>query len=130
MNRRRLLPVILALVVSLGLGAVGWAQPYGRGPRGANLTPEQASKLFELRQQFFNDTADLRKQMAVKRAELAELWSAQEPDQAKIAAKQKELLALQEQMLAKSNAMRLKAQKIAPQAVGPWGPYRGKGGWW
>lgn len=132
MRRAISLALVLALTLSLGLGATAWAGPrgMGMGSRGAALTPDQASKMFELRQQFFNDTADLRQQMAVKRAELAELWSAPEPDQAKITAKQKELLALQEKMLTKSNDFRAKAQKIAPQTVGPWGPYKGKGGWW
>uniref|UniRef100_A0A7C5EPE6 Periplasmic heavy metal sensor n=1 Tax=Desulfobacca acetoxidans TaxID=60893 RepID=A0A7C5EPE6_9BACT len=130
MTRRLSMAVMLILLLSLSLAATAWAGPWGMGPRGANLTPQQAEQLFQLRQQFFNQTADLRQQMAVTRAELAELWAAKEPDQAKISAKQKELLTLQEQLLAKSNAFRLKAQKIAPQMAGPWGPYKGKGCWW
>ena len=39
-----------------------------------NLTPEQAGQMFDLRQKFMNDTADLRKEMMVTGVELAQLW--------------------------------------------------------
>ena len=58
---------------------------------GMQMTPDQAAKAFDLRQKFMNDTADLRKQMMVKQAELGELWRAKDPDKAKVAAKQKEV---------------------------------------
>ena len=72
---------LLVLGLSLSLGVASWAQPWGmkshEGPRQcghwgkfANLTPEQAGKLFDLRQKFLDDTASLRKDMMVKRAEL------------------------------------------------------------
>ncbi len=88
----------------------------GCGMMGAmNLTPDQAGKLFDLKQKFMNDTADVRKQMMVKHAELAALWKAEKPDQKAIVAKQKELNALKGQMQEKSVAFRLEARKIAPQ---------------
>jgi zinc resistance-associated protein len=97
----------------------------------ANLTPEQAGKLFDLKQKHLNDTAQVRKQMMVKRAELAALWKAENPDQNAIIAKQKELNALRDQKQEKSVAFRLEARKIAPQLAnfGPgmgWGMH-GKG---
>ena len=110
--------VVLALALSLGLAAHGWAQPMGkgmgRGPGMMNLTPEQAGKIFDLKEKMHADTAGLRKQMMVKHAELAALWKAEKPDQNAITAKQKELNGLRDQMQAKMTAFRLEAKKIAP----------------
>ena len=106
------LVVVLALALTLGLAASSWARPgggmgggMGCGMMGAmNLTPDQAGKLFDLKEKFRNDTAAVRKQMMVKHAELAALWKAEKPDQAAIAAKQKELNALRDQMQEKRTA--------------------------
>lgn len=112
--------LILAIVLSLGLAAVVWAGgPMGKGcgPGGANLTPAQASQLFDLKERMHADTAGLRKQKMVKRAEMAALWKAENPDQNAILAKQKEINALREQMQQKMVAFRLEAKKIAPDAA-------------
>jgi zinc resistance-associated protein len=128
------LTVVMALVLalSLSLAAAASARPWGPGPgRGMmNLTPEQAGKIFDLKHKFMNDTADLRKQMCIKRAELAALWKAEKPDQNAIVAKEKEINALRGKMLDKRVALRLEASKIAPQlACGRgFGPGRGFGG--
>jgi len=120
--------VVLALALSVGLAASSWARPFGGGMSGGmgggfgcgmggamNLTPDQAGKLFDLRQKFMDDTAGVRKQMMVKHAELAALWKAEKPDEKAIVAKQKELYTLKGQMLEKSVAFHLEARKIAPQ---------------
>jgi zinc resistance-associated protein len=125
--------LILALVLSLGLAASAWAGPWGRGccggwGGGAPLTPEQSTQLFNLKQKFYNDSADLRRQMVQKRAELAALWQAASPDQAKIAAKQKELNALRDQLQQKGLDFQMQARKIAPGAA--MGPGPGMGGKW
>ncbi|MHB9072140.1 MAG: Spy/CpxP family protein refolding chaperone [Desulfobaccales bacterium] len=117
------LVVLLALALTVGLAASSWARPWGGGMGGMgcgmmgamNLSPEQAGKLFDLKQKFMNDTADVRKQMMVKHAELAALWKAEKPDEKAIVAKQKELNAVKGQMQEKSVAFRLEARKIAPQ---------------
>ena len=110
--------LVLALALSLGLAASVWAQPMGKGmghgPGMMNLTPEQAGKIFDLKEKMHADTAGLRKQMMVKHAELAALWKAEKPDQNAIQAKQKELNALGDQMQEKMTAFRLEAKKIAP----------------
>ena len=110
--------LVLALALSLGLAASVWAQPMGKGmghgPGMMNLTPEQAGKIFDLKEKMHADTAGLRKQMMVKHAELAALWKAEKPDQNAIQAKQKELNALRDQMQEKMTAFRLEAKKIAP----------------
>jgi len=127
--------LLLTLVVSLvgstsafafkGMGG-GW----GKHGFMMNLTPEQAGQVFDLRQKFMNDTAELRKNMMVKRAELAQLWKAEKPDEAAILAKVKELSALRAQFMEKAVAKRLAMRKIAPQAMGPcpgFGPGMGPG---
>ena len=118
------LPVLLMLVLLLGLSTAAWARPFGFGcgPGGMNITPEQAGQLFDLKQQFMNDSASIRKAMWMKRAEMATLWKAETPDQAQIKAKQKEMNALREQMQEKMVAFRLQARKVAP-----FGPGMGKG---
>jgi zinc resistance-associated protein len=114
------LVVLLTLALTVGLAASSWARPWGGGMgcgmMGAmDLTPDQAGKLFDLRQKFMNDTAEVRKQKMVKKAELAALWKAEKPDEKAIVAKQKELTALRGQLQEKSVAFRLEARKIAPQ---------------
>ncbi len=117
--------LLLAVGLTLSLAASSWARPWGCGPGAMNLTPEQAGKLFDLRQKFLDDTAALRKDMTVKRAELAALWRAENPDEKQIVAKQKELNAVKGQLQEKTVAFRLQAKKIAPQAA--FGMGRGMG---
>jgi zinc resistance-associated protein len=129
------LVVVLALVLTLGLAASSWARPgggmgggMGCGMMGAmNLSPDQAGKLFDLKEKFHNDTAAARKQMMVKHAELAALWKAEKPDQAAITAKQKELNALRDQMQEKRTAFMLEARKIAPELAKGFGGGMGHG---
>ncbi|MGQ9920502.1 MAG: Spy/CpxP family protein refolding chaperone [Desulfobacca sp.] len=117
--------VLLTLVLILGLAATAWAGPMGKGMGGgwaANLTPEQSAKIFELKQKFMNDAAPLRQQMLQKRTELAALWQAPTPDQAKIAAKQKELNVLRDQMQQKRLDFQMQVRQIAPNAPMGMGP--------
>ncbi len=125
----------LLLALTLGLASLSWAGPRGwgdcfgmgdvglgpgmgqKGGRGMammQMTPEQAGKAFDLHQKFMTETADLRRQMLVKRAELAELWRAKDPDQAKIAAKQKELNTLRDQFQEKSLPYRVEMRQVCP----------------
>jgi zinc resistance-associated protein len=129
------LVVLLALALTMGLAASSWARPGGPGMGGMgcgmmgamNLTPDQAGKLFDLRQKFMNDTAEVRKQMVVKRAELAALWKTEKPDEKAIVAKQKELNALKGQMQEKGVAFHLAARQIAPQLAHGFGHGMGMG---
>jgi len=107
--------LLAALVISLGAVDSAWARG-GWGCMNANVTPEQSAQLFDLKQQFMNDTAGLRKQMMVKRTELAALWQNATPDQNQIQAKQQEVNALRDQLQAKSAAFRSQNQQICPQA--------------
>jgi Spy/CpxP family protein refolding chaperone len=120
------LVAVLALSLTLGLAASSWARPgggmgggmmggMGCGMMGAmNLTPDQAGKFFDLKEKFHADTAATRKQMMVKRAELAVLQKAEKPDQAAITAKQAELKAIWAQMQEKRTAFQAEAGKISP----------------
>ena len=122
--------LIISLLAALGLSLVAvdsaWAQG-GWGGMNANLTPEQSAQLFDLRQQFMNDTAGLRKQMMVKRTELAALWQSATPDQKQIQAKQQEINALSDQLQAKRTAFQLQNRQICPQAGMGMGRGAGRG---
>ena len=121
---------ILSLLAVLGFSLVAVDSAWARGGWGcmnANLTPEQSAQLFDLKQQFMNDNAGLRKQMMVKRTELAALWQSATPDQNQIQAKQQEVNALRDQLQAKRTAFRLQAQKICPQAGTGMGRGAGRG---
>jgi zinc resistance-associated protein len=124
--------LVLALAVSLGVagsvGAQSMGKGMGHGPGMMNLTPEQAGKIFDLKEKMHADTAGLRKQMMVKRAELGALWKAEKPDQNAIQAKQKELNGLRDQMQEKMTAFRLEAKKIAPNFSMGMGHGKGMGG--
>jgi Spy/CpxP family protein refolding chaperone len=138
--------LFLVLAATLGLGLMtadaAWAKPGGRGGHwgggggaNANLTPEQAGQIFDLRQNFDNDTVGLRRQMTTKRAELATLRNTQNPDQGQISAKQQELWTLREQMQAKAASYRAEAGQIAPGSYGPgqgrgFGQGKGRGRCW
>ena len=111
--------LVLGLALSLGLAASVWAQPMGKGmgpgPGMMNLTPEQAAKIFDLKEKMYADTIGLRKQMMVKRTELAALWQSFAPDQNQIQAKQQEINALRDQLQAKRTAFWEQNKQLYPQ---------------
>jgi len=134
--------LLVTLIVSLvgatsafafkGMGdGMGCGMDGGRGMRLLmNLTPEQAGQVFDLKQKFMNDTAELRKGMMIKGAELAKLWKAENPDEQAILAKVKELAGLRAQFMEKAVAQRLAMRKIVPTAMGNcpmMGPGKGHG---
>jgi Spy/CpxP family protein refolding chaperone len=124
-SQKAWVPVVVLVALVVGLVAVNsaWARG-GWGCMNANVTPEQSAQLFDLKQQFMNETAGLRKQMMVKRTELAKLWQSPTPDQNQIQAKQEEINTLRDQLQAKRTAFQVQAQKISPQA----GMGMGRGG--
>jgi len=136
--RHTTMVLLIVLGLTLTLTAAAWAGPCGGGWMGGptltrgggwmggpTLTHEQAAQIFDLREKFRADTAGLRKQMAVKRAELMTLWRAEKPDEKAILAKKKELNALRDQLQGKAVAMGLQMRQIAPQGRG--GPMGMKG---
>ena len=126
---KRSLLLILTLVLAAGLAAVVWAEAPKGMPHGPmmmwhghqchhghmNLTPDQAAKLFDVKEKFRTDTAALRKQLFVGKAEMAALWKAETPDEKAIVGKVKELSVLKGQMMEKRVLFRLEVRKIVPQ---------------
>lgn len=108
----------LALVAMTGV-AVAAGPGYGVGmnadcPRYSqlNLTPEQKTKLNELKEKHWKDTATLRNEMQTRRLELRTLWTAPNPDKDKILAKQKELNDLRDKMQAKGTDYKIEGRKL------------------
>lgn len=141
--------LMLTLVLSLGIAGAAWAGPRGMGMGGGccmmgpemgmgpgmgmghgkgmgkgcmQMTPDQAAKAFDLHHKYMNDTAEVRKQMMVKQAELGELWRAKDPDKAKIAAKQKEVNALRDQFQEKAISFKVDMKQHCPMMGGDKGP--------
>jgi zinc resistance-associated protein len=127
MKTKAMVMVLLVMGLCLSLALTASANPWGMKAHGfhrghwghwgrcANLTPEQAGKLFDLRQKFLDDTASLRKEMVVKRAELRALWRAEKPDQKQILAKLKEIDAVKAKLQEKYVPFRLAIREILPK---------------
>jgi zinc resistance-associated protein len=130
-----LILMLLALLAMTVMATTASARQWGCDMMGGGpaLTPEQAAQAFDLRQKFLQDTVDVRRQMAVKRAELRTLWQAEKPEDKQILAKQKELAALKAQLQEKAVAMKLEMRKFMPagpggrMGFGPMGPGCGPG---
>jgi Spy/CpxP family protein refolding chaperone len=112
--------VVLVLSASLALAGPwgsggGMAPGYGMAPYAApppNLNAEQSAKLQTLRESHLKEIAPLQNQLLSKRAELRLLWGKQNPDQAEITAKQKEIFELQQQLQAKLTQYQLKGRNM------------------
>ncbi|MGA9755427.1 MAG: periplasmic heavy metal sensor [Desulfobaccales bacterium] len=122
--------LLLALGLILTMGFTCWAGPDGTGQhqghwghhgKFAKLTPEQVGKLFDLRQKFLDDTASLRKEKLVKKAELRALWRSENPDEKQILAKLKEINAVKAKLQEKFVPFRIEVKKILPKCHGPKG---------
>jgi len=132
--------VVLGLVAVMVLGvAYAFAQGPGAGPkpgRGpgwgqekwSSLSPEQQTKLQELRQKFNDETAQLRGTMLTKRLELQSLWRNPKADSKAILEKEKEFRSLQNQMKDKAVQLKLEARTIlTPEQLSQFGPGLGMG---
>ena len=132
--------VVLGLVAVMVLGvAYAFAQGPGAGPgpgrrpgwgqeKWSSLTPEQQTKLKELRQKFNDETAQLRGTMLTKRLELQSLWRNPKADSKAILEKEKEFRSLQNQMKDKAVQLKLEARTIlTPEQLSQFGPGLGMG---
>jgi len=97
----------------MGMG-YGPGQGYGYGPGAAvnTLSPEQAAKIQKIQSDRYAEMATVRNEMFTKRTELRNLFRAPVLDQAKIAAKQKEIATLQAQLQEKGLATRTAAAEV------------------
>jgi Spy/CpxP family protein refolding chaperone len=117
----------------------GWGRSfgpgYGPGPAVANLSADQVAKIQKIQGDRYAEMAKLRTEMFTKAGELQALFREPTLDQAKIAAKQKEITTLQAQMQEKALAARTavaevltREQRAQLPAFGPgFGPGRGFG---
>jgi Spy/CpxP family protein refolding chaperone len=133
-----LLSVSIAFAQGPGFGPGPGAGPgggphWGKGPgwesrdqdKALDLTPEQKTKLNELRTKFRSENAQLIGAMVTKKIELQSLWSNPKADDKAIQDKAKELRDLQNQMKEKAVQMRLEARKIlTPEQITKWGAGR------
>ena len=76
------------------------------------LSKEQLDKMRALRDRFYNETRDLRYDMAEKRIEMRKLFTDPKTDDAALLAKQKELSALHQKLMDKVAQMMLEGRKI------------------
>lgn len=138
--KKGLLVISLVAVFVVG-AATAYAYGPGYGPRGqgpsveargpgkgVDLTPDQRSKLQDLRQKFLSETAKLRGELLTKRLELQALWTNPKADPKAIAEKERELRELQNQMKEKGLQHRLEVRQIlTPEQLAGFGPGRGLG---
>lgn len=90
----------------------GYGAPYGPGLAGINLSPDQIAKIQKIQSERFAEMAKLRTEMFTKAGELRALFGEPALDQANIAAKQKEIAALQAQMQEKALAARTAVAEV------------------
>ena len=130
---------LLALTASMAFAwGPGWGRGYGYGPYGPGpavvgptLSAEQVAKIQKIQSDRYAEVATVRNEMFTKRTELQALFREPALDQAKIAAKQKEIAALQTQMQEKALAARTAvAEVLTPEQraqVPAFGPGMGSG---
>jgi Spy/CpxP family protein refolding chaperone len=124
MNKKWILTIV-GLVSAAAIATTALAFGPGRGPgygpcargdfqgaAGLNLTTEQESQFNKMRETQFKEMLPFQTQMAAKRDALRKLWLEPNPDKAKIAAAQKEMNAVRDQMQEKITAYRLEANKV------------------
>lgn len=111
----------LALVATVALAfGPGFGPGFGRGfggpafggPPISNLTAEQSAQVQALRGGFLKEIEPLQKELSTKQTDLRSLWSVQNPDQAAVAAKQKEMFNLQSQLQEKATTLGLEMRKV------------------
>jgi Spy/CpxP family protein refolding chaperone len=112
----------LALVATVALawgpgfgprfGPPGFGGPAYGVPPIPNLTADQSAQIQALRDDFLKEIEPLQKELYAKGQELRNLWRSSNPDQAAIAAKQKEIFNLQSQLQEKATSLGLEIRKV------------------
>jgi len=95
-----------------GFGAQGFGPGYGPGPAVANLSQDQIAKIQKIQSDRYAEMAKVRAEMFAKQTELRTLYREPTLDKDKIAAKQKEIAALQAQMQEKALAARTAVAEV------------------
>jgi len=120
-----------------GWGGMHRAMGWGNGPMyGGNsgygygtLDREQATKLDQLRQDFFKDTTDLRNELWNKSRELGSVLNSENPDKGKAEALQNEISGLRTKLAQKRLDFQLETRRIVPNTERGegYGPGYGRG---
>jgi Spy/CpxP family protein refolding chaperone len=116
---------VMALLFVAAIATTALAFGRGRGPGNdfcegfdlraftkLNLTADQKAKLKEMREAQRTDVKPLQEQMWTQRDELRKLWLEPNPDQGKIAAANKEMRAVRDQMQDRMTALVLDSLKV------------------
>jgi len=111
---------LVALTASMAFAwGPGWGRGYGYGPYGPGpavvgptLSAEQVAKIQKIQGDRYAEMAKLRTEMFTKAGELQTLFREPTLDKDKIAAKQKEIAALQAQMQEKALAARTAVAEV------------------
>ena len=109
-----------------GPGGPGDQPRYGAWDE--KLTDEQKAQLDKLHQKFYDDTAQLRSQIAAKHSELNILMNTSNPDLEKAKGLQKEVSDLKGKMAQERINLQFEMRKINPDARFGMGHGRGMGG--
>ena len=113
--------IIAVLVVSVVAVVSAYALQPGERPgshkqfgfkKYLDLSDEQLAKIKELRNNFRNDTRDLRYNLAIKRLEMRKLFTDPKTDDATLLAKHKEISKLRQQLSDKKAAKKVAWRKI------------------
>jgi Spy/CpxP family protein refolding chaperone len=93
-------------------GGPGYGPRFGPGQGGINLSADQLAKIQKIQGERYAEMAKLRTEMFTKANELQALFREPALDQARIAAKQQEIAALQSQAQEKAVATRTEVAEI------------------
>jgi len=119
----------------MGPGMMGWGPGYGhmRGYYGrdgyGDLSKEDAARLDQSQEKFFNDTRELRNSIRDKQFALNDELQKSEPDRAKVADLQRQLSQLESQFDQKALEHQLELRKELPQGNFAYGRGYGRGGY-
>ena len=95
------------------MGTFGPAFGEGPGPgQRLNLTKEQIDTMREMRDRYFQETRDMRYELAQKKLEMRKLFTDPKVDDATLLAKQKEVSSLRQKLMDKMAQMMIEGRKI------------------
>ncbi len=100
---------------------------YGGGGWEAQLSEEERAQVKQASQKFFEETKDLRDQLASKRSAMADELAKETPDSEAAAKLQGEVSNLKAQLDQKRLEHQLEMKKINPNLGGGYGPMKGPG---
>ena len=107
-----------AMTPAMHAGSGGFQGPRDGGPLHhgflsyLKLSKEQMDKMHELRTRYYNETRDMRYELAQKRLEMRKLFTDPKTNDATLLAKQKELNALNLKLMDKMAEMKIEGRKI------------------